>query len=190
MIDACRPSYACALLLTTCPSLSPSPSLIRCSSHFSSPLSSTFRSSSRSFPQLSPSSSILLPSSASPPVPDLFFFCLNLVAIRSGHTPRQGRVRSPRPDLEEVQQRAARVHVRKGGGSVRARTHIRRFLPSTAPITIHRRGSLFSYSEIIAVPWILVNDRPRNFSFRPWPRRHMSPPISSDIYDCCDPAQT
>lgn len=138
-------------------------------------------------PQLS---SILLPSSASPPVPDLFFFCLNLVAIRSGHTPRQGRVRSPRPDLEEVQQRAARVHVRKGGGSVRARTHIRRFLPSTAPITIHRRGSLFSYSEIIAVPWILVNDRPRNFSFRPWPRRHMSPPISSDVYDCCDPAQT
>lgn len=120
-------------------------------------------------PQLSPSSSILLPSSASPPVPDLFFFCLNLVAIRSGHTPRQGRVRSPRPDLEEVQQRAARVHVRKGGGSVRARTHIRRFLPSTAPITIHRRGSLFSYSEIIAVPWILVNDRPRNFSFRPGP---------------------
>ena len=25
-------------------------------------------------------------------VPDLFFFCLNLVAIRGGHTPRQGRV--------------------------------------------------------------------------------------------------
>lgn len=36
---------------------------------------------------------------------------------------------------------------------------------ATAPITIHRRGSLFSYSEIIAVPWFLVNDR--NFSFRP-----------------------
>lgn len=50
---------------------------------------------------------------------------------------------------------------------MRARTHIRCFLPCTAPITIHRRGSLFSYSEIIAVPWILVNDRPRNFSFRP-----------------------
>ena len=46
-------------------------------------------------------------------VPDLFFFCLNLVAIRGGHTPRQGRVCTRAPIEEPLARESKRnAHMR------------------------------------------------------------------------------
>lgn len=131
MIDVCRPSYACALLLRCIFLLLPRPvsffSLSISVSIFLGfflspsdlpPVQSGF-SCQLLFLGLSPSPSLRRYTLFSPSLvrcsrsaPDLFFFCLNLVAIRGGHTPRQGRA---------CTRTRTRECVRTGESCVRAR---------------------------------------------------------------------
>lgn len=190
MIDRCVSPELCMRIAPyyVSFSLSPSPS-IGYSSHFSFPPSSTFRSSLEISP-LPPRFPFLLRFSPRPDsVPDLFFFCLNLVAIRSGHTPRRTL---PSAGFSRrgatTRHRTGYTYVKEEDRCVRARIF--------DAFCLARRRSRSTGADLCLVIRKLLRSRGSSLTIgrgiflfaSSWPRRHMSPPISSDVYDCCDPA--
>lgn len=162
----CRPSYACALLHRWIFLLLPRPVFFFSLSISVSLFLRFFLSRSDLPPVQSgfscqpPTLSLsLFPSSflrrytlVSPSVvrcsrsaPDLFFFCLNLVAIRGGHTPRQGRA---------CTRTRTRECVRKGGPCVRACVRARifdGFCPHSADPRRRSRSSIGTGADLCLV---------------------------------------
>lgn len=122
----------------------------------------------------STSCTLSIPSSlvSSRSVPDLFFFCLNLVAIRGGHTPRQGRVCTrasigwPRSSTRQQADVHMRLHVRKGNRDACMHAYSMVFCRDAVP----RRGSRSTGADLCLVIRKLLRSRDfsltitRNFS--------------------------